>query len=136
MDILEVIWDETMLKGIHLGQVTTIEFLNVGSIGISSISLLAILAPLNKILSCSKSEWHCFCGRSGVWDKLLGSVVVSNFILNNPLIMLYFCNIMACGKTVVMAVCLCRGGKLVSMVSHSNRWFKCRDLNVQSQIKM
>ncbi len=47
-DILEVILNDKMLKGIHLDQVAIKEFLDIGIIGVTSISLLTVLVPLKK----------------------------------------------------------------------------------------
>ncbi len=55
-----------MLKGINLGEVTTKEFLDVGVIGVTSITPLAILAPLNKMLCCTKSRLQFLSGSSVV----------------------------------------------------------------------
>ncbi len=49
-DIVEVIRDDMILKGIQHGQVTAEEFLNLGIIGATSISLLTILAPCSLLL--------------------------------------------------------------------------------------
>lgn len=50
-DILEIMKDNTILRGIYLGQVAAKESLNVGVIGVTNSSLIAILATLNKVLN-------------------------------------------------------------------------------------
>ncbi len=72
-----------MLKEIHLGQVATKEFLDIGEIGVTSISLLAILAPLNKMLCCKKSRLQCLSGSSVVRCELLGTFL-SLILLFSP----------------------------------------------------
>ncbi len=102
-----------MLKGIHLGQVATKEFLDKAIIGVTSISLLTILAPLNKMLCCTKSRLQSFFGSSVVRGELLGTFLSSFLFLANHLIALNFRGITAHRKTEIIAVGLCNGIRII-----------------------
>ncbi len=62
-----------MFEGIHLGQVDTFEFLIIVIICVAIITLLAIAAPLNKMIGCTKYGFQGFDGNN-VIEGLVGIV--------------------------------------------------------------
>ncbi len=122
-----------MLKGIHLGKVAAKQFLNIGVIGVVSISLLTLLALLNKTPCCTESRLQCFSGNSAVWGKLLVTPISTIFFHDNHMIMLDFHR----GMAHRISLCNCVrfiGGTLVDRVAHGNWQIQGRSLKVQNQL--
>ncbi len=83
--ILEIIKDNIILKGIYFGQVAVKEFLNVGC-----IDFLTIVAPMNKVISCSNSRLQLFIFSSAVQGELLGNFLFYILFLDKHLIIFDF----------------------------------------------
>ncbi len=122
-DILDVI------KGIHYAVV----------IGVTRITLLAIIAPLNKMLCCAKSRLQCFRSISVVWGKLLGTFISYIFVLDSNLIILDFHWSTSNWKAKICVVSLhndvrFKGRKFVGKITHGYQQIWRRSLKVQHKM--
>ncbi len=136
--ILEVITDNTMLKGTPLVRL-------LQKVLVHRCNLYYQHQPpchhcsseQNGLLP--KSRVQCFSGSSVVQGELLGTFISSDLFVVNHLIMLDFHKSKAHRKAKIVAVILCHGvrfigGKLVGRVSHGNWHIGFRSLKVQSKI--